>query len=229
MDFKGQLHCERTFQILVVLFGIIGFIAGYIQQEFRITFLFLSTGGGISAVICLPDWPWWNRHPLDWVPAPEEEEVEVKKKKKKKDEWQMEYFILLQTKHIVHFQPNTGFVDPFKKTISGKSIDLMSAEVGMPEDPSAVSKIPPDLAPGVDTSEDNIFEIRTARQVIQLCPKETTAEAWLEKITEVMLALDEGEEDVMDAAESRDYGAAMAGYYDVKPDEAPGGDDAVTA
>ena len=39
---------------------------------------------------------------------------------KKKEDWQMEYFILLTTKHIVHFQPNTGFVDPFKKTISGK-------------------------------------------------------------------------------------------------------------
>lgn len=46
----------------------------------------------------------------------------------------MEYVILLRTKHIVHFQPNTGFVDPFKKTISGKSIDLMAAHVGVPEE-----------------------------------------------------------------------------------------------
>merc|ERR1711979_188752 len=84
-DFKGQLHCERTFQILVVIFGLIGFVAGYIQQEFRITFLFLATGGGISAVICLRDWPWWNRNPLEWLPEPEQEEEIDKKKKKKKD------------------------------------------------------------------------------------------------------------------------------------------------
>ena len=86
MDFKGQLHCERAFQIMVILFGLVGFAVGYIQQEFRLTYYFLATGGGISAVICLPDWPWWNRHPLKWLEPPEEEEiVEKRKKKKKKD------------------------------------------------------------------------------------------------------------------------------------------------
>ena len=50
-DFKGQLHCERAFQILVILFGLIGFIVGYLQQDFRLTFYFLATGGGISAVV----------------------------------------------------------------------------------------------------------------------------------------------------------------------------------
>ena len=88
-DFKGQLHNERFFQILVVIFGLVGFVAGYIRGEFQITFLFLATGGGISAVVCLPDWPWWNRHPLEWLPAEEEEEeqeAEKKKKKGKKDD-----------------------------------------------------------------------------------------------------------------------------------------------
>ena len=51
MDFKGQYYCERTFQILVVLFGIIGFFVGYLQQDFRLTFQFLAAGGGISAVV----------------------------------------------------------------------------------------------------------------------------------------------------------------------------------
>ena len=46
MDFKGQYYCERMFQILVVLFGIIGFFVGYLQQDFRMTFYFLATGGG---------------------------------------------------------------------------------------------------------------------------------------------------------------------------------------
>ena len=87
-DFKGQLHNERFFQILVVIFGLVGFVAGYIRGEFQITFLFLATGGGISAVVCLPDWPWWNQHPVEWLPDPEddeeeEEEDEPKKKKKK--------------------------------------------------------------------------------------------------------------------------------------------------
>jgi len=119
MDFKGQYYCERLFQILVVLFGIVGFIVGYLQQDFRLTFLFLSAGGGISAVvcngqrstrrssvsvarcsfsrllfsptqICLPDWPWWNRHPLEWLEPLEEEEPKEKVKKVKKDKTKKE-------------------------------------------------------------------------------------------------------------------------------------------
>lgn len=42
---------------------------GYIQQDFKITCLFLAVGSGVSAAVCLPDWPWWNRHPLEWLPA----------------------------------------------------------------------------------------------------------------------------------------------------------------
>ena len=31
-DFKGQLWCERVFQVMIAAFGIVGFIIGYIQQ-----------------------------------------------------------------------------------------------------------------------------------------------------------------------------------------------------
>ena len=51
MDFKGQLHCERAFQIMVILFGLVGFVFGYLEQDFRLTFQFLAAGGGISAVV----------------------------------------------------------------------------------------------------------------------------------------------------------------------------------
>ena len=97
---------------MVILFALLGFFVGYIQQDFRTTFHFLAVGGGISAVvraaaapsdavlfppltntclgslpgtqICLPDWPWWNRHPLKWLEAPEDEELEKEEKKKVK-------------------------------------------------------------------------------------------------------------------------------------------------
>ena len=38
-------------QVLVVIFGLIGFGVGYVQQEFRSTFVWLATGGGIAAVV----------------------------------------------------------------------------------------------------------------------------------------------------------------------------------
>lgn len=81
MDFKGQYYCERTFQVLIILFGLIGFFAGYVQQDFRLTFHFLAAGSSLAALICLPDWPWWNRHPVAWLEAEEPAQEEKKKEK----------------------------------------------------------------------------------------------------------------------------------------------------
>jgi len=109
-----------------------------------------------------------------------------KGKKKKEDEWQLEYFILLSSKHLVHFKPNTGFVDPFKKTINGKSIDLMTATVQMSNEPG-----PDAIERKKDEGGDvaNVFEIRTKRHLYLLQPREdaNSANAWVDKITEVML------------------------------------------
>jgi len=129
------------------------------------------------------------------------------KKKKKKEEWELEYFILLNTKHVVHFQPNTGMVDPFKKTIKGKAIDLMQATIGQSEE--EIGEIPPELLTGFDEAPTEGFEIRTARQVYRLLPKETSAEAWIEAITEVMF--DDGD----DGGGEQVYDDFLTGYNDV--------------
>ena len=128
------------------------------------------------------------------------------KKNKKKDEFVEEYFILLNSKHLVHFQPTSGFVDPFKKTISGKAIDLMHASVKMS-----------------DEGDENAFEITTGRSLYQLRPKDEadSAMAWVEKITETMLASDDMGQavDHVHNAADRDYGTALQGYSDVKPED----------
>ena len=103
------------FQLLVIIFGLIGFVVGYIHQNFRTTFLILAFGSCIAAVvsglsdtsdahsltvrvraqICLPDWPCWNMNPVAWQPVESDDEdegedaadadAEKKKKKKKKE------------------------------------------------------------------------------------------------------------------------------------------------
>jgi hypothetical protein len=54
---------------------VVGFIVGYVVQSFRVTFLWSCAGLLVALVVCLPDWPWYNRHPLKWrepaAPAPE--------------------------------------------------------------------------------------------------------------------------------------------------------------
>jgi myosin heavy subunit len=138
------------------------------------------------------------------------------KKKKKEPEWQLEYFILLSTKHVVHFQPNTGFVDPFEKKIRGKAIDLMQAQVSLSEDDMGV-EIPDELKEGfVDDKLSDGFEIRTARQLYILRPKESSAEAWVERITEVMF--DDQDGDVPPDDETRDYNDYLVGYNAVTAD-----------
>ena len=133
-------------------------------------------------------------------------------KKKKKEEWELEYFILLNTKHVVHFQPNTGMVDPFKKTIKGKAIDLMQATIGTMEEEAV--DIPSALLEGfsVDSLTDG-FEIRTARQLYQLKPRESSSEVWIEAISEVMF--DDPNQEVAPDDEIRDYNDFLTGYNDV--------------
>ena len=142
----------------------------------------------------------------------------AKKKKKKKDEFVEEYFILLNSKHLVHFQPTTGFVDPFKKTISGKAIDLLHSSVKMSEAEGGEAGAE---ARGGAEAELNQFEITTGRYLYLLKPKdgESSAAGWVEKITETMLAVEEGGTDHVHNAADRDYGAALQGYSNVKPDD----------
>jgi hypothetical protein len=152
---------------------------------------------------------------VDLAPPPK---TGKKPSKKKKEEWTLEYFILLQTKHIVHFEPTTGFVDPFTKKISGKAIDLMQAQVQLTEEGEAVD-IPKDLLEGfaVESLSDG-FEIRTARHQYILHPKESSAEDWVEQVTEVMFD-NPDDEHVAPDDETRDYNDFLVGYNDTVPDD----------
>ena len=142
-----------------------------------------------------------------------------KGKKAKKEEWRLEYFILLHTKHIVHFEPTTGFVDPFKKTISGKAIDLMQAQVSLSEEDESVD-IPKNLLEdfAVEQLSDG-FEVKTARHNYILKPKESSAEDWVEQITEVMF--DNADDDIPPDDAARDYNDFLAGNNDIVPSDKP--------
>lgn len=48
---------------------------------------------------------------------------------------------------------------------------------------------------------------------------ESSAAGWVEKITETMLAVAEGDTDHIHNAADRDYGTALQGYTNVKPDD----------
>ena len=69
---------------------------------------------------------------------------------------------------------------------------------------------------GGGSSELQAFRIKTSRIEYHLKPQDEVggnAEDWVEEITEVMLAAEEGDDDDAD----RDYGAFMGDYNEVVP------------
>ena len=50
-DFRGQKMAERLFQLIVGFFGVIGFIAGYLMQQFSMTIYSVLFGVAVSALV----------------------------------------------------------------------------------------------------------------------------------------------------------------------------------
>eukprot|EP00026_Physarum_polycephalum_P021378 Phypoly_transcript_24590.p1 GENE.Phypoly_transcript_24590~~Phypoly_transcript_24590.p1 ORF type:complete len:104 (+),score=14.90 Phypoly_transcript_24590:201-512(+) len=86
MDFDGQKQAELFFQIVIALFGLVGWVIGFILQDFKYTLFSVGLGTLLALASCLPDWPTFNRMELKWqkprvVPA---EPVATKAKGKSK-------------------------------------------------------------------------------------------------------------------------------------------------
>ncbi|XP_061162689.1 signal peptidase complex subunit 1-like [Saccostrea cucullata] len=69
MDYEGQKRAEQLFQVIIVLFGVVGFIWGYICQQFSQTMYILLAGFALSCILTLPPWPMFRRKPLQWQKA----------------------------------------------------------------------------------------------------------------------------------------------------------------
>ncbi|XP_074661837.1 signal peptidase complex subunit 1-like [Tubulanus polymorphus] len=93
MDFEGQKKAEKIFQTIIILFAVVGFVWGYICQQFSQTVYILGAGFALSCLLTLPPWPMYRVKPLTWQkpreikeenePAPSTQQVSQKTKKKK--------------------------------------------------------------------------------------------------------------------------------------------------
>mmetsp|Transcript_6746 Transcript_6746/g.17642 ORF Transcript_6746/g.17642 Transcript_6746/m.17642 type:complete len:106 (+) Transcript_6746:78-395(+) len=99
MDYKGQRLAELLYCYIIVIIGGIAWIYGYIHQSFKLTFQGWLFGLIFCMILCIPDWPIYNRNPVEWrketpsasgtkakttkAPPPEDDKVAVEKKKKK--------------------------------------------------------------------------------------------------------------------------------------------------
>jgi signal peptidase complex subunit 1 len=68
MDFEGQRLAEQWLIKLLVLFAAVGFLVGYVTSNFSLMAYINAGGLAITTLLVVPDWPFFRRHPLNWLP-----------------------------------------------------------------------------------------------------------------------------------------------------------------
>ncbi|OMO88183.1 Ribosomal protein L22/L17 [Corchorus olitorius] len=92
MDWQGQKLAEQIMQIMLLAFAVIATAMGYILGSFQMMILVYAGGVTLTTLITVPNWPFYNRHPLKWLdageagkhPKPQVAAVSSKKKTAKK-------------------------------------------------------------------------------------------------------------------------------------------------
>ena len=101
MDYVGQGRAEKLYQIIIVLFGVVGLVWGYTIQQFSQTVYILGAGLVLASLLTIPPWgiyrfaftvcnllyytfPVVRSKPIKWQEARPEVEVSDGKSKKKK-------------------------------------------------------------------------------------------------------------------------------------------------
>ncbi|XP_066918223.1 signal peptidase complex subunit 1-like [Clytia hemisphaerica] len=84
MDYEGQRKAEKIYQVILTVFGIVGFIWGFAIQQLSAAVYTVLAGFALSCLITLPPWSFFRRNPLEWMP----DQSEVKEKSNKKTQSQ---------------------------------------------------------------------------------------------------------------------------------------------
>jgi len=69
IDFEGQKLAELLGTALLATVGAISFIVGYFLQDIKLA-LFIGLGGtALTFLAVVPPWPFFNKHPVKWLPV----------------------------------------------------------------------------------------------------------------------------------------------------------------
>jgi signal peptidase complex subunit 1 len=68
MDFEGQKLAEQWLIKLLIIFAAVGFLGGYLTANFAVMAYINAAGLAITCLLVVPDWPFFRRNPLNWLP-----------------------------------------------------------------------------------------------------------------------------------------------------------------
>uniref|UniRef100_A0A0C9RQP8 Signal peptidase complex subunit 1 n=1 Tax=Wollemia nobilis TaxID=56998 RepID=A0A0C9RQP8_9CONI len=74
MDWQGQKLSESLMQIMLVVAATGAFLTGYFISSFKNMLIIYAAGVVITLLTTVPNWPFFNRHPLQWL-DPKETEI----------------------------------------------------------------------------------------------------------------------------------------------------------
>ncbi|GAB2282783.1 hypothetical protein Dimus_017318 [Dionaea muscipula] len=91
MDWQGQKVAEQLMQIMLLAFAVVGFITGYALASYQLMLVVYAGGVVLTSLVIIPNWPFFNRHPLKWLdpseadryPKPQQIDSSSKKKSSK--------------------------------------------------------------------------------------------------------------------------------------------------
>lgn len=66
MDFQGQKLAERLSLYILCGAAVAAFLVGWISGHFRFTLYTYGAGTAAAVIAAVPEWPWFNTHPLQW-------------------------------------------------------------------------------------------------------------------------------------------------------------------
>lgn len=53
---------------LLIAFAVVGFLVGYATGNFSLLVYINAVGLAVTLALVVPDWPFFRRHPLNWLP-----------------------------------------------------------------------------------------------------------------------------------------------------------------
>ncbi|KAL4942862.1 hypothetical protein BDV06DRAFT_191298 [Aspergillus oleicola] len=67
IDFHGQQISELLSTGLLIISGIVSFLAGYISQDIYLSLWTGVAGTLLTGLVVIPPWPFYHKHPEKWL------------------------------------------------------------------------------------------------------------------------------------------------------------------